>query len=210
MTPEAWDNETWDRNMIAFLGWDERGFARKHRLYLISLCRHFWKHLDSNTGRPAIEAAELFVEGHLSSVELRAIHEAHGRAFVAYASEHGKRSFRTRYMYLMGCALQASDPAGCRLEAEWSPTATGLTTALLRDIFGHRVRPNSFDPLWRTSDVIGLARAVYEDRAFERLPVLADALMDAGCADEQVLAHCRSDGLHVRGCWVVDLILGKD
>jgi hypothetical protein len=53
-----------------------------------------------------------------------------------------------------------------------------------------------------------LATGIYEDRAFDRLPLLADALMDAGCADEQVLGHCRSDG-HVRGCWLLDLILGK-
>ena len=58
--------------------------------------------------------------------------------------------------------------------------------------------------------MLGLARGIYEDRAFDRLPLLADALMDAGCADEQILAHCRSEGPHVRGCWVVDLVLGKE
>jgi hypothetical protein len=61
---------------------------------------------------------------------------------------------------------------------------------------------------WRTGDVVGLARGVYEDRAFDRLGLLADALQDAGCSDEQVLGHCRSDG-HVRGCWLIDLVLGK-
>jgi hypothetical protein len=68
--------------------------------------------------------------------------------------------------------------------------------------------PNSL-PGWRTSDTLGLARGIYEDRAFDRLPLLADALMDAGCDDEQILAHCHSPGPHVRGCWVVDLVLGK-
>ena len=70
-------------------------------------------------------------------------------------------------------------------------------------------RPVAFDPRWRTADAVGLARGMYEDRALDRLPLLADALMDAGCADEQVLGHCRSEGPHVRGCWVVDLVLGK-
>jgi hypothetical protein len=84
------------------------------------------------------------------------------------------------------------------------------TAHLLRDIFGNPFRPVSFDPRWRTTDVRALARSIYEDRAFGRLPVLADALMDAGCADEQVLGHCRSEGPHVRGCWVVDLALGKE
>ena len=81
---------------------------------------------------------------------------------------------------------------------------------LLRETFGNPFRPATVDPEWRTSDVLALGRGIYEDRAFERMPILADALMDAGCADEQVLAHCRSEGPHVRGCWVVDLVLGKE
>jgi hypothetical protein len=81
---------------------------------------------------------------------------------------------------------------------------------LVRDLYGNPFRPNAFDPRWRTSDAVALAQAIYDERAFERLPILADALMDAGCEDEQVIAHCRSEGPHVRGCWVVDLVLGKE
>jgi hypothetical protein len=81
---------------------------------------------------------------------------------------------------------------------------------LVRDIFGNPFRPVVFDPRWRTSDSVGVARGIYEDRAFERMPILADALMDAGCDDEQVLGHCRGAGPHVRGCWVVDSALGKE
>ncbi|HET6573028.1 MAG TPA: hypothetical protein VFG68_05455 [Fimbriiglobus sp.] len=64
------------------------------------------------------------------------------------------------------------------------------------------------DSQWLTSTAVDLARAIYEGRAFDRLPILADALQDAGCDDEQLLAHCRSEGPHVRGCWAVDLVLG--
>jgi hypothetical protein len=81
---------------------------------------------------------------------------------------------------------------------------------LVRDIFGNPFRPVAFDPRWRTSDVVGLAQAIYDDKAFERMPILADALMDAGCEDEQIIGHCRGKGPHVRGCWVVDLVLGKE
>jgi hypothetical protein len=81
---------------------------------------------------------------------------------------------------------------------------------LLRDIFGNPFRPVSFDPCWRSADAVGVARGIYEDRAFDRLPLLADALMDAGCDDEQVIGHCRGDGPHVRGCWVVDMVLAKE
>jgi hypothetical protein len=80
---------------------------------------------------------------------------------------------------------------------------------LVRDIF-NPFRHSNFDNRWRTAYLVGLARAIYEDRAFERLPILADAVMDAGCEDEQIISHCRSEGPHVRGCWVVDLVLGKE
>ena len=59
------------------------------------------------------------------------------------------------------------------------------------------------------ANVLNTLGAIYEDRAFNRLPLLADALEDAGCADAEVLAHCRGPGPHDRGCWVVDLLLGK-
>jgi hypothetical protein len=80
---------------------------------------------------------------------------------------------------------------------------------ILRDIFTNAFRPIAVDPAWRTSNVTALAQSIYDDRAFERLPILADALEDAGCDNAHILNHCRSGGEHVRGCWVVDLILGK-
>ncbi|MBN9522438.1 hypothetical protein J0H58_28615 [bacterium] len=79
---------------------------------------------------------------------------------------------------------------------------------LLHDVFGNPFRPAAFDPAWRTEAVFALARQVSESRDFATMPVLADALEDAGCADAAVLAHCRGGGPHVRGCWVVDLVLG--
>jgi hypothetical protein len=82
-------------------------------------------------------------------------------------------------------------------------------TALLRDIFGNPFRPVAVDPAWLTSDVLALAKGIYEDRAFDRMPILADALQEAGCDSDDILNHCRGPGPHARGCWVVDLILGK-
>jgi hypothetical protein len=78
---------------------------------------------------------------------------------------------------------------------------------LLRDIFGNPFRTVSFDPAWRTSAVGSLARSIYESRDFSIMPILADALQEAGCENEGILSHCRSAGPHVRGCWVVDLAL---
>jgi hypothetical protein len=83
---------------------------------------------------------------------------------------------------------------------------------LLRDIVGPPIRP-AVQGAWLSSNggaVRGLAEATYEERAFDLLPILADALEDAGCSDEALLGHLRGPGPHVRGCWVVDLILGKE
>jgi hypothetical protein len=81
---------------------------------------------------------------------------------------------------------------------------------LLQEILGlipfHPVR---IDPLWKTSTVVGVAAAIYEERRFAETTILADALEDAGCDSNDILAHLRSAGPHVRGCWAVDLILDK-
>jgi hypothetical protein len=92
--------------------------------------------------------------------------------------------------------------ANVRLEAEQQ-------ALLARDIFGNPFRPVTADPAWLTSTVVALARGIDTDRAFDRLPILADALQDAGCDDHDVLSHCRGGGPHVRGCWVVDVLLDK-
>jgi len=81
---------------------------------------------------------------------------------------------------------------------------------LLRDIFGNPFRSVVFDPTWRTSTVLALAKQMYDSRDFTLMPILADSLQDAGCEHADILNHCRDPhGVHVRGCWVVDGVLGK-
>jgi hypothetical protein len=80
---------------------------------------------------------------------------------------------------------------------------------MFRDVVGNPFRPVAFDPAWRTSTAVALARQMYESREFLAMPILADALQDAGCEDEAILTHCRdANQPHVRGCWVCDLVLG--
>jgi hypothetical protein len=81
--------------------------------------------------------------------------------------------------------------------------------ALLRDIVGNPFRQVLLDPTWRTPTVEALARGIEEDQAFDRLPVLADALEEAGCDNADILAHCRGPGPHIRGCFVVDWATGR-
>jgi len=83
---------------------------------------------------------------------------------------------------------------------------------LLRDILGNPFRPTAVDPAWlawNAGTIVSLAQAIYDDRAFDRLPILADALEEAGCHDADILAHCRGPGPHLRGCWCLDLLLGQ-
>ena len=84
---------------------------------------------------------------------------------------------------------------------------------LLCDIFGIPFRPTPSLPIavlaWNDRTVLRIAQGIYEERAFDSLAILADALLDAGCDNEELMAHCRAAGPHVRGCWAVDLILGK-
>jgi hypothetical protein len=80
---------------------------------------------------------------------------------------------------------------------------------LLREISGSPFRPLSIDPSRRTLKVARLAQSIYDDRVFDRLPILADALEEAGCTNADILHHCRGPGPHVRGCWAVDLLLAK-
>jgi hypothetical protein len=100
---------------------------------------------------------------------------------------------------------------------DWCLNAGGKTKKLkaaaadtAREVFGNPFRPVKFSRDWRTSTAVTLAQQIYESREFSAMPILADALQDAGCDNDDVLNHCRAaDAVHVRGCWVVDLVLGK-
>ncbi|MBL8799394.1 MAG: hypothetical protein JNM56_36260 [Planctomycetia bacterium] len=86
---------------------------------------------------------------------------------------------------------------------------TNFQSHIIRDVLCNPFRPVTVDSSWLTPTVVSLATAIYEERAFDRLPILADALEDAGCDNTDILNHCRQPGDHVRGCWAVDLVLGK-
>lgn len=90
------------------------------------------------------------------------------------------------------------------------PDNRTLNAGLLRDVVGNPFRPIAAETAWLTSDVVALAEGIYAERAFDRMPILADALQDAGCANDDILHHCRDTSLtHVRGCWVIDLLTGR-
>jgi hypothetical protein len=96
-------------------------------------------------------------------------------------------------------------------DAAWQAEGRRLA-AILREVVGNPFRPVTLDPAWMTWHgglLVSMAQGMYDSRDFSDMPVLADALEEAGCRDQNVLGHCRSGGEHVRGCWVVDAIIGK-
>ena len=92
---------------------------------------------------------------------------------------------------------------------EFQSVDTSQFLPAFHDIVGNPFGLIQFERRWRTSTAVGLAQGMHDARDFAAMPILADALQDAGCEDDAILTHCRGDGPHVRGCWVVDLVLGK-
>jgi hypothetical protein len=82
--------------------------------------------------------------------------------------------------------------------------------AIVLDIFANPFRPTTINPSLLTPAVVSIAQSIYEERAFDQMPILADALEESGCDHADILNHLRQPGEHVRGCWVLDLLLGKE
>jgi hypothetical protein len=93
------------------------------------------------------------------------------------------------------------------------PAERPLEANLLRDLFGNPFRPVAIDPswlIWNNGTVTRIAETIYREQAFDRMPILADALEEAGCTNPEMLSHCRQEGaVHARGCWLIDLLLNK-
>jgi hypothetical protein len=176
----------------------------------------------------AICTAELYADGFAADLELSRANRAADQAWEKIA--HGS----TRTPYGGGRAAEAAwntsneDPfEAALLVSDNARDAAGeaadpeilnrekegvVQAAILRDIVGP-FRTPVVPPawvLWNDATVRKIAQTIYDERAFERLPILADALEDAACDNADILNHCRQPGVHVRGCWVVDLLLGKE
>jgi len=205
MTEEDWRNCTDPRPMLEFL----RGKAndRRQRLFGIAWCRNEWHLLSDERSRQAVEIAEKYAEGQATVDDLGAAYDAAFEA--AYELDKaglGPRRSSAHYSAGNVAARTVKVTAFPALE----PTGVTSQIGIARDIFGNPFRPITLDPSWLTPSVVKLAHTIYDDCAFDCLPSLADALQDAGCHDAAILGHCRQPGPHYRGCWALDLILGKE
>jgi hypothetical protein len=199
---------------------------RKLRLFAVTCCQRISHLLVEPRSRPAVNAAEKLAEGKTTEAKIWLIRDT---ADLAAGDEEAQGSYGSREAALFAlepvayeaakeCASAASEAVFWSEEIEHEIIRTerqsaerAAQIALLRDIFGNPFKPVTVDREWLTSDVLALAKGIYAKKAFDRMPILADALQDAGCDNDDVLNHCRDTALtHVRGCWVVDLLLGKE
>jgi hypothetical protein len=210
---------------------------RKGRLFGCGCCRRAW-HLFDPGDRLAVELAERMSDGEAEPSEGERLRQRIGwrrkgaakytvtdrvdqaaqairiNAVESLVEEAGAVALK-RALGARGATQQdvwkAAEDASGQARTEASSTAQRHFADLLRCIHGSlQFRLVSIDPFWLTSTVLALATGIYADRAFDRLPILADALQDAGCNNEDILNHCRGPGPHVRGCWVIDLLLGRE
>ena len=214
MTEEQWLACADPTAVLCFL----RGRAsdRKLRLFAVACCR-LNRHMLMTDTLAALEVAEDFADGRITREERRV---ARARAFAS--SWHPDLEYRHRRGPAKACvtAALARRAFEAASKASWFAEHTGLwpqemeerkqvQAELLRDIFGNPFRPPVPDRRWITSSVAAAAQSIYGSRRFDRVPELVEDLEQAACKDADLLAHCRREGPHVRGCWVLDLVLGK-
>ena len=229
MTEREWLTSTSAQRMLQHIV--ERCGDRKPRLYAVACYRRLAPLLADRArcirartslafvrrALRAVAVAERYAEGEVGDAERVAARQtiAHGGGAVAWtafaALAHPCRAAEAGNSAVLAIvwALGEKTAAARALRKElraWQRNA-------VRDLFGNPFRPTTLDPgwlAWNARAVPRMARDIYERSAFERLPLLADALEEAGCTDAALLNHLRDDGPHLRGCWALDLILAKD
>jgi hypothetical protein len=216
MTEPEWQSCTDPQTMLGWL----RGQAseRKMRLFAVACCRHAWPDLADDLCRTAVDIAERYADEQASPRELKAAKASVSRELGGLPSDFGPRFFQMAAIRLLVsdkidsptpveelAALAAQGRGGGRKMVQ----EMAHQCDLLRDIFSNPFNSVASDPSWRTSTVVALTQSIYDEHAFDRLPILADALEEAGCNVLDVLDHCRRSRVHTRGCWVTDGLLGK-
>jgi len=217
MTDQEWMACHDPRRMLDYLRYQTS--PRKFRLCAIASCSRFPQMMVDDRTRCGLVAAENYCEGRITDKQRAAaeeavravIHTDLGNAVKTASPVHyialAVRQAARRNRDMSHASYQAS--AFVESAAENRADERIAQGRELRCIFGNPFRPVAFDPAWRTSTAIVLARGMYESREFSPMPILADALQDAECDSVDILDHCRGPGPHVRGCWVVDLVLGN-
>jgi hypothetical protein len=206
MTEAEWRTCADPLPMLQFLR--GRASERQDRLFVYACARRVW-HLIPAGERQQLEASAAYADGLLGRQSLRGT----GEADPLYPEP--QRASLWDFSDALGTFIRLAQE-----ENGWTQELRAMVRreeaaqcALLRDVFGNPFHTPALPPAlfaWNDGAVVTLARAIYDGQRFGDLPVLADALEEAGCVDPEVLAHCRGGGDHVRGCWVVDALLRRE
>lgn len=228
MTETQWLTNTDPCKMLEFLS--GKVSKRKMRLFACACCRRIWHLLADDRSREGVQVSEQYADGLVKMKQLYRAYMDSGDAHQAACDAHGWRSqvvwaasvveLATRLDTIMDWAAERTAHY-CRTavssdnDSDPAHYAEQLAQVrILHDLLGNPFHPLlTINPSWlRWSDgiVVKIGQTIYGERRFEDMPLLADYLEDAGCDDEIMLAHFRSKGPHVRGCWVLDLLLGKE
>lgn len=230
-----WLESTDYSKLIYFLAHRGGASARKCRLFAVSCCQFIQPLMHDHRSQNAVDVVERVADGNAGPDELETAHrlasEAHENSnpdrkmyppeevarLITMPNEQPSSLASTvaaRVASVVGeQAWKEAMGTNRRYQDKMMRTAWErqghIYLSLLRCIFGNPFRPANANSRWLTPTVVAVAQGVYEDRAFDRLPILADALEESGCTDASILDHCRATTPHVRGCWVVDLLLKK-
>jgi hypothetical protein len=194
---------------------------RKLRLFLCACCRRIWDHLGTRM-QQIVESAELFAEGKLTRQQLATVRQEITGATSRLQKKHPSVAAAVWTVYegdrsLLSWVRAGAEACGdavsesARHVGAWAAERTAQA-ALLHDLFGNPFHSVAIDPAWLTWQdglVPRMAEAISAERRFGEMPVLGDALEDAGCDNEDILSHCRCKGEHALGCWVLDRLLGR-
>jgi len=229
MTEQEWQECADPHAMLAVSKW--KVTDKRRRLFIVTCCRRVWHLLSDPRSRQAVEILERHLESGATQQELQdgwglaglaltdvrktANHSHHHAANVAAQAMLCTAAHNTGAAQAIAKNVVAA--MSTRMDSQGQPVIDPDVEAKermalandLRCTLGTPFRKVTIEDSWCSSNVTALAQAIYDDRAFDRMPILADALEDAGCSNQDILQHCRSGGEHVRGCWVVDLLLGK-
>jgi hypothetical protein len=218
MTEQKWLQAADTRPLLEYLR--GRASQRKLRLFAVACCRRVERLLGDKRPRRAVEVAERYADGEATTKERANAREA-ARAFANDPAHYADPAWFPSSAAAHVCEHRAWSAAGnaswyaARYSGREDEDAERAAQAdLLRDLFDSLpFRLVTLDLSWLTWHgglLVSMARQMYESRDFVDMPVLADALEEAGCSDQKILSHCRQQGqVHVRGCWVIDLLLGK-
>jgi hypothetical protein len=210
-TEEAWQASVNAKAMLnVFKG---KMMSRQRRLFAVALCRQTELYPIDEPWEQILQVGEAYADGKAKKRELE-----EGRAAAERIRNKRQRVSRTLMADAVASACHALRPDfRCLYCLKEVMKAEGLSylikdkrahCGLVRDIFGNPFATVSFEARSVSATARKLAQSMYDERRFADLPVLADALEEGGCTDAAILAHCRDKGDHVRGCWVIDLVLG--